>query len=117
MILRRLHLHPFAGTIDRELRFAPGLNVVLGPNEAGKSSLGRALRQALFLSTKLGKRETETEVTPFLPLGGGDTIRVSLDFAIEEAVWKLTKRWTSGSSASNSRTDAGSIRFENSHLP
>ncbi|MFD2452322.1 AAA family ATPase [Ideonella paludis] len=31
------------------LAFAPGLNVVVGPNEAGKSSLARAIRAA-FLS-------------------------------------------------------------------
>ena len=32
MIIRRLHLHPFAGAADREVAFAPGLNVILGPN-------------------------------------------------------------------------------------
>ena len=57
MILRRLQLHPFAGSADREVRFEPGLNVILGPNEAGKSTLRRALRQALLVSTKLSKRE------------------------------------------------------------
>ncbi len=59
MILRRLHLHPFAGAADREVILGPGLNVVLGPNEAGKSTLRRALRQVLFVPTKLGKRESE----------------------------------------------------------
>ena len=72
MILQRLHLHPFAGLADREIRFAPGLNVVLGPNEAGKSTQRRALRQALLVSTKLSKGEAAREVLPFLPLGGGD---------------------------------------------
>ena len=35
MIVRRLHLHPFAGSSDREVTFSSGLNVVVGPNEAG----------------------------------------------------------------------------------
>lgn len=100
MILRRLQLHPFAGTVDRELRFEPGLNVVLGPNEAGKSTMRRAIRQALLVPTKLGKREAEGEVLPYLPLGGGDTIRVSLDLAEGENVWRLSKRWSPGNSAS-----------------
>lgn len=110
MILRRLHLHPFAGAADREVVLGPGLNVVLGPNEAGKSTLRRALRQVLFVPTKLGKRESEAEVSPRLPLGGGDTIRVSLDFEIDGALWKLTKRWGGGQPSSELlRPDGGVI--------
>ena len=108
MILRRLQLHPFAGSADREVRFEPGLNVILGPNEAGKSTLRRALRQALLVSTKLSKREAESEVLPLLPLGGGDTIRVSLELAEGDAIWKLSKRWSPGNSASElTRPDGG----------
>jgi DNA repair protein SbcC/Rad50 len=110
MILRRLQLHPFAGSADREVRFEPGLNVVLGPNEAGKSTLRRALRQALLVSTKLSKREAESEVLPLLPLGGGDTIRVSLELAEGEAIWKLSKRWSPGNSSSElTRPDGGLV--------
>jgi DNA repair protein SbcC/Rad50 len=110
MILRHLQLHPFAGTADREVRFEPGLNVVLGPNEAGKSTLRRALRQALLVSTKLSKREAESEVLPLLPLGGGDTIRVSLELAEGEAIWKLSKRWSPGNSSSElTRPDGGLV--------
>ncbi len=110
MILRRLHLHPFAGAADRTVTFVPGLNVVLGPNEAGKSTLRRALRQILFVPTRLGKRESLIEVTPHLPLGGGDTIRISLEFEIAGAVWKLDKRWGGGQPASElKRPDGGVI--------
>jgi exonuclease SbcC len=110
MILRRLHLPPFAGAADREVILGPGLNVVLGPNEAGKSTLRRALRQVLFIPTKLGKRESEAEVSPHLPLGGGDTIRVSLDFEIDGALWKLTKRWGGGQPSSELlRPDGGVV--------
>lgn len=100
MILRRLHLHPFAGTADHEFRFEFGLNVVLGPNEAGKTTLGNAIRRVLFVSTKLTKRETASEVAPYLPLGGGDTIRVSVDLDVGGETWKLAKHWGGGSSAS-----------------
>lgn len=110
MILRRLQLHPFAGSADREVSFEPGLNVVLGPNEAGKSTLRRAVRQALLVSTKLSKREAESEVLPLLPLGGGDTIRVSLELAQGDAVWKLSKRWSPGNSSSElTRPDGGLV--------
>lgn len=108
MILRRLQLHPFAGVADREWRFEPGLNVVLGPNEAGKSTLRRALRQALFVPTALSRREAQSEVRPHLPLGGGDTIRVSLELAEGGAIWKLSKRWSPGNASSELvRPDGG----------
>ena len=38
MIFTKVRLHPFAGLIDVELEFAPGLNTVLGENEATKYS-------------------------------------------------------------------------------
>jgi DNA repair protein SbcC/Rad50 len=114
MIIRRLHLHPFAGAADREVAFAPGLNVILGPNEAGKSTLRRALRQVLFVPTKLTKRQADDEVFPFLPLSGGDTIRVSADLEVENRLWKVTKRWASGNSTSELHLPDGGIVSEGS---
>lgn len=112
MRIRRLHLHPFAGTPDREVTFASGLNVVLGPNEAGKTTLRKALRQVLFVPTKLTKRQAEEEVLPYLPLGGGDTTRVTVDLENEGRVWKLTKRWTGGNSASELHLPDGGLLSE-----
>ena len=43
MILRSLRLRRFLGFSDRIFEFAPGINVVVGPNESGKSSLRTAI--------------------------------------------------------------------------
>ena len=48
MILRRLRIQRFLGLIDETFEFAPGINVIVGPNEAGKSTLRRAIRTALY---------------------------------------------------------------------
>ncbi len=51
MRYRELDLRAFGPFTDRVLRFeseVPGLHLIFGPNEAGKSSLRRALRQLLF---------------------------------------------------------------------
>jgi uncharacterized protein YhaN len=51
MIIKRLELRAFGPFTDRELDFAsqlPGLHIVHGPNEAGKSSAMRALQSLLF---------------------------------------------------------------------
>ena len=46
MILRRLRIQRFLGLTDATFEFAPGINVIVGPNEAGKSTLRRAIRTA-----------------------------------------------------------------------
>ena len=48
MILTRLQVQSFRGLRDATLDFAPGLNVVRGPNEAGKSTLQAAVVTLLF---------------------------------------------------------------------
>ena len=47
MRIRRLALRDFRGYADREIEFAPGLTVVRGPNEAGKTTIQRALELVL----------------------------------------------------------------------
>ncbi len=48
MYIRRLDLMAFGPFTNQSLDFTPGLNIVYGDNEAGKSTTLRALRQLLF---------------------------------------------------------------------
>ncbi|HEY0394079.1 MAG TPA: AAA family ATPase [Candidatus Elarobacter sp.] len=48
MRLRSLRVDGFGRLADRTFAFAPGLNVVVGPNEAGKSTLAAAIVAALY---------------------------------------------------------------------
>jgi DNA repair exonuclease SbcCD ATPase subunit len=48
MHIDRLRLHDVQRHADLEVEFAPGLTVVRGPNESGKSTLQRAIEFALF---------------------------------------------------------------------
>ncbi len=93
MILRQIRLHPFGGATDRPVAFAPGLNVVLGPNEAGKSTLVNALRSVLFRSTHLSAARFRTEMQAYMPVTGGDTVRVTLLFAAAGQAYSLEKCW------------------------
>ncbi|MGB4444341.1 MAG: ATP-binding protein, partial [Dethiobacteria bacterium] len=82
MIIEEVRLAPFGGFSDRRYCFKPGLNVVLGPNEAGKSTLVNALFAALFLPPDLRKNSEDWKsfLVRCLPHPGGDTARVSLRF-------------------------------------
>ncbi len=93
MIIQQLILQPFAGISNRTVSFKAGLNVVVGPNEAGKTTLVNSLKSVLFTPTKLTKRQTETKITPYLPLHGGDTIRITLQFGVKGHDYVLAKSW------------------------
>ena len=49
MKLRRLHAASFAAIREVDIEFGPGLNVLYGPNDLGKSTLVAAIRLALLL--------------------------------------------------------------------
>ncbi len=95
MILRRVRVHPFGCFTDSELSFVPGLNVILGPNEAGKSTIFQAIRLALFVRAKLQKKTLAEKVAPHLPASGGDSIRAELTFDAGGSRWVLRRRWGS----------------------
>jgi DNA repair protein SbcC/Rad50 len=63
----------------RDIVLQPGLNVILGPNEAGKSTLVNAIFAALFLHSA-NKKADRDHLTRFMPVAGGDTISVTVEF-------------------------------------
>ncbi|MEZ5844500.1 MAG: AAA family ATPase [Hyphomicrobiaceae bacterium] len=83
--------------------FSGGLDVLAGPNEAGKSTLFRALR-ALFEvahTSRDGKK-----VGMLRPYDGGAPL-VECDFALGERRWRLTKRYLSSPMAELADRDSG----------
>jgi exonuclease SbcC len=109
MIVRKLRLDPFAGISDTEIAFDEALNVIVGPNEAGKSTVAHALRMALTVSTKYMKRRFDKEIDRFLPLAGGDTIRVDLGMTAGGQDYDLTKVWGRRGSESRLRLPGGGM--------
>ncbi|MBT7817701.1 MAG: AAA family ATPase, partial [Polaribacter sp.] len=93
MQLQTIRLHPFAGLANRTHKFAPGMNVVLGPNEAGKSTMVNGILCALFESTSYGRVHWRKHLQQFIPRGGGDTFGVSVDCLVGGKPYQITKSW------------------------
>jgi hypothetical protein len=88
MWIRRLAVENWRGLTWTLHGLAPGLNLIAGPNEAGKSRLVQALRFALFESTK-GKSEHKRALATW----GVDPERprVVVDFQLAGVDWHLEK--------------------------
>lgn len=91
MIITKLVMNPFGCFSNKEVVFKDGLNVVLGPNEAGKSTMFHAIQNVLFTRVKLTKREIK-EIERFIPIGG-NTIFVEISFFIKGKAYLLRKKW------------------------
>ena len=96
MKLKSIHLKPFAGISNKKVKFYPGLTVILGPNEAGKSTLLNALKCALFTEVELTKARFNKLMKEYMPVKGGDTIRVYLEFRAKGKDYFLEKTWKIG---------------------
>ena len=99
MILKNIALTPFGGLTNAPLDFNPGLNVIHGPNEAGKSTIFNALQRVLFTPAHLTPAVFKREMESFLPLEGGDTIVVSLCLDLNGNTYALKKTWGATKSA------------------
>jgi len=102
MKLKSIQLKPFAGILDKKVDFCPGLTVILGPNEAGKSTLLNALKSVLFTEVELTKARFDKLMKEYMPVKGGDTIRVSLEFQAKGKDYFLEKTWKPGNNKGSS---------------
>jgi hypothetical protein len=93
--LVRISVENFRAVRKTAIDFAPGLNVLHGPNDLGKSTVGMAIRAALL--TPPGSSEAEGYASWFT----AENPRVELTFANnEEHYWKVKKTFGTSSSSS-----------------
>lgn len=93
MIIEGVTLTSFAGVSDRTVEFSPGLNIIFGENEAGKSTIFSAIEHALLTPSKLTKSRFAKEMERYRPVGGGDTIKTALRFSTPSGKYSLAKSW------------------------
>lgn len=97
MDIKRVSCDQFAGLLDREIDLDKGLNIIIGENESGKSSLVDLLYSLFFQSTSLDKRRDKAFAGQYFPKTSGtvsgDVIDGTVRFAAEDGVYKLAKEW------------------------
>jgi DNA repair exonuclease SbcCD ATPase subunit len=92
--LHRLRVVDFAAIRDADIEFGPGLNVLYGPNDLGKSTLADAIRLALLLP------HTSTHIEDYVPWTGGRDPIVEMTFEMEpERIWRVRKEFRKGGTA------------------
>ena len=97
MKLKSIILHPFAGIREKSIEFDDGLNVLLGPNEAGKSTIYNAILKGLLTTTSLTTTKVESQMGRFFPASGGDVIRVDLELLDkDQSTIRIQKAWKKG---------------------
>jgi DNA repair exonuclease SbcCD ATPase subunit len=97
MRITRLHLDGFGVLVEEDFGFQPGLNLVFGANEAGKSTLQQALLAMLYgfyQRDRLSAREKQAHAK-FRPWVGSQysgSLQVSLD---DGTLYLITRRFDS----------------------
>jgi uncharacterized protein YhaN len=85
--IRRVRLVNFRRFRDREVSFGPGLNLIVGPNEAGKSTILDGIATALFCDVA----STAKAVKDLERWGSKGAMRLELDFEHDGEIYRLRK--------------------------
>src|SRR5439155_25963020 len=101
MELVSLEIERFGCVARAHIAFKPGLNVLHGANEVGKSSIARAIRFALLLPS------SSSAVEPWIPWSGGGDPTVTLVFRHGTTEYYRVKKVFGTNTASQERSSDG----------
>jgi DNA repair exonuclease SbcCD ATPase subunit len=90
VILRSLQVQNFRAVRRASLTFGPGLNILYGPNDIGKSSLADGIRAGFLLPC------ASAESRKLAPWGTDLVPEVIIEFEVHGVLWKLKKTFGSG---------------------
>lgn len=115
MQITEISCDQFSGLHDRKYTFRPGMNLVIGDNESGKSTVVDLSYHMLFQDTNLDdrqKRHKEFKDQYFPKTTGshkGDTIDGTIRFETEQGTYELKKEWHGKIGSIRLKTPEGTI--------
>lgn len=85
----------FAGLSNKNIEFQKGLNVILGPNESGKSTIINGIHSTLFKDIRLRRNLSADKdfIHRYMPKPDGDFIDGKLVISLEGRKYELGKEW------------------------
>lgn len=95
MYIKSYSCKRFAGVKDKNIAFEKGLNVILGPNESGKSTIIDGIHSTLFKNIRL-KKNNNSDINfthRFMPKPNGDSIDGNILISINGEEYNLNKEW------------------------
>jgi len=118
MWVERVSLENFLAFKTVSVELAPGFNVVLSPNEGGKSSLFQGILAGLYASAASQKNE----VLSLARWGAGGSFRIEVDFRLREESYRAVRDFGAkalyrGSEKSQVAKWKGMDEYLSAHLP
>ena len=96
LVIRRIAVENFRKFRDPKIieNLTDGLNIIIEPNETGKSTLMEALRAAFFV-----RHNTQNQLAKsFAPRGDSVAPKVEVDFLVDGEEWSLRKKFLKSAS-------------------
>ncbi|MDD4200316.1 MAG: AAA family ATPase [Eubacteriales bacterium] len=98
MIINKVSCDQFAGLTNKELAFNRGMNIILGKNESGKTTMVDLIYSLLLEDNNVSR--SSSFVKTYFPRKvhgpAGDFIKGRIGFATENGEYVLTKTWDHG---------------------
>ncbi len=95
MLIKRFTSDRFAGLKEIDVEFSEGLNVMLGPNESGKSTIIEGIYATLFKAPalRMNVKSDKEFCNRFMPHPDGDAIDGEIVICVEGEEYRLKKQW------------------------
>lgn len=112
MLIKSYQCSQFGGLKNKRIDLTSGLNVILGPNEAGKSTMVEGIYSTIFKQHKLKNNlSTDKEFkNRFMPKPSGDFIDGSLSIDMDGKEFEINKAWGSISQVKMTLPDGSIIQ-------
>ena len=109
MNIKSVKTRQFAGIKNREIALEDGLNLLVGKNESGKSTMIDLIYQMLYRDTNMKKRDRDAFNAKYMPSDAmGDVVDGTLVFTTADGEYLLQKKWGSVTGC-ELETAAGSV--------